>query len=340
MKLLLVDPSRRGCSRRSTPPSRTVWRWSPLAAISLAGGGLLLGCTPGFDAGSSAHAAGSPSAEPLPLSSAAQPFVLESFTSYLGADDQRLVVRSREATVELTESPQDSSAVRDGATLGRFRAELPPRLRDQLAALLPGLLAPSPAPPAGSTPPRVMDAPVSGVTVEQAGVKRTLMAPEAHSPSPDLIALLVMLREEARRHPLEAIQLKASPASGGFALEVVSVGTAPVTLAHPLALRDGATGLFLVRWTPPTPAVSPLPASREPIALRGAPGGVAPTVRLAPGERLVLPSVAWTAPAPRSPGEHLAVVAQWGDRGTSRTEAGGYRVRGFARSAVVELGSR
>jgi len=273
---------------------------------------------------------------------AAQPFVLERSDQYMGTKDFLLVVRSREASIELTVSPQDPFAAQRGHSIGLFRAPLPPAIGAKMTALLPSLLAPMPAsagrPPSG--PPGVFDAPTSSLTVEQAGIERELHAPETHDPSPELLQLLGEATVVALEHPVAAIQVAARETQDGFLFEVHNVGSAPVTLSHPLALRDGSTGLFVVRWSEPPPGVSPLPPDRYPLAFRDTPADPLTPVTLKPDQRLTLPSVASKVAGPRAPNENVAVVAQWSDRGTPGLADGVFRVRGCAMSAMLEIGGQ
>ena len=182
--------------------------------------------------------------DPAAAPDAGEGFVIESFASYFGRNDFLLVVRSADASVELIDSP-GSEVANPGKAIGRFRAHLPGDSLAKMEALLPEQLAPMPASsePESHGPPRVMDAPTSGITVTRAGVNRPLVAPSTHEPSPELLNLLADARAEAHRHPVEAIRLTIEKRQDGFVFDLQSVGTgsgASPTLSRSVAGRPGS----------------------------------------------------------------------------------------------------
>jgi hypothetical protein len=267
----------------------------------------------------------------MPRSSLAGPFTIELTASYFGQNDLLVVVRSADCSIDLLQSPQDFTVAKPGAAIGHFHAPLPTDLRDRFAALLPEQLSPQ-AVLAGHVSPGsqpVMDSPSWGVTVEADGVRHLLHAPETHDVGTALRTLLAQAREEARKQPVEAIRVDLTQEGDDLVLGIENVGRSPVTFA----VSKKILGLSLSAWDDPPPGVTQMPRSSTPLPLREALPDEATLRTLEPAERYVL-----HATVPGADGHaHRAVSATWFNPESTVAEGGVFRVRGAARSEVLEL---
>jgi hypothetical protein len=318
-----------GCTQRHDPSSDNAARGPVATSVTSPVGTSVASVAV---SGPAASSVGTPF-DPADL---AQAFVIEHNASYFGRNDFLLVVRSREASIDLVESPQDVTVSFEPTPIGHFRADLPPAVRASIGALLPVLLTPMPVSSGHHSPgdAPVMDAPSWGVTVERGGVRTPLRAPATHDVPEALLDLLRDARTEARKHPVEAIRITAALGHGDFLFQVESVGSAPVKFANPLSFGPDARGLKLFRWDD-SGATSA--QSNTQIAFRDGPRDAGATITLKPGEHFALHSVPWPPIGPQPPDRYVALAAEWSDPGEPGMSAGVFRVRGFARSPNVML---
>ena len=252
-----------------------------------------------------------------------------------------LVLRSTDQSVELIDNGMTGV---DRDVVGRFLTTLPDGFFSRVGLLLPDLLAPGRAPApspvlTSSVPGGLLDSTMQWVSVERAGIRRLL----PYDVSADLSELLRQAAVEARKHPVEAIQLHVARDGDCIVFVIEDVGTGPVTFANPLSLAAGCDETDDHPCRPPSrlPMLTPeagttglYDSESRAIPFRYDGGDIPARVTLEAGKTYSLRSVPWI---PDGAHHRMHIEALWKDWGESRTKDGVFRVHGFLRALPLEI---